>query len=65
MKVIVIALLTVMFASQAWGYSVFAPEGHTLKVHWAVLQAKPGKMPEMAAISARTVAKYTPNEKGS
>ena len=30
-----------------------------------MLQAKSGKMQEMAAISARTVAKYTPNEKGS
>ena len=65
MKAFVLAIIAVMCVSQAWGYSVFAPEGHTLKVHWAVLQAKPGKMPEMAAISARTVAKFTPNEKGS
>lgn len=65
MKILVIALLMVMCAVEAWAYPVTAPEGKTLKVHWAVLQAKPGKMPEMAAISARTVAKYTPNEKGS
>ena len=40
-------------------------QGENLKVHWAVLQAKPGKMSDMLAISARTVAKFTPNEKGS
>ena len=57
--------MCVLFARTAEAHTVFAPEGHTLKVHWAVLQAKPGKMPEMAAISARTVAKYTPNESGS
>ena len=65
MKILVIALLIVMCTVQAWAYPVTAPNGKTLKVHWAVLQAKPGKMLEMAAISARTVAKYTPNEKGS
>ena len=65
MKVIILAVIAVMFAVQAWAYPVTAPEGKTLKVHWAVLQSKPGKMSEMAAISARTVAKYTPHEKGS
>lgn len=66
MKILVLAiLLAVMYAAQAGAHTVFAPEGKTLKVHWAVLQAKPGKMGEMAAISARTVARYTPNEAGS
>ena len=65
MKILLMVLLVVMCVSQSWAYPVTAPEGKTLKVHWAVLQAKPGKMGEMAAISARTVAKYTPNEKGS
>ena len=65
MKVLLMMMLVMMFASQAWAYTVTAPAGKTLKVHWAVLQAKPGKMSEMAAISARTVAKYTPNEPGS
>ena len=66
MKILLLLLFfTLMFSSHAWAYPVTAPEGKTLKVHWAVLQAKPGKMPEMAAISARTVAKYTPNEPGS
>lgn len=64
-KIFAIAILIVMFAAQAFGYPVTAPEGKTMKIHWAVLQAKTGNMQEMAAISARTVAKYTPNEKGS
>ena len=58
-------IVVLMCASQALAYPVTAHEGKTLKIHWAVLQAKPGKMAEMAAISARTVAKYTPNEPGS
>ena len=65
MKIFALVLLVMMCASQAWGHQVTAPEGKTLKVHWAVLEAKAGKMSEMAAISARTVAKYTPNEAGS
>ena len=66
MKIFVLAVFAVCaLASSVTAYPVFAPEGHTLKVHWAVLEAKPGKMSEMAAISARTVAKYTPDEKGS
>lgn len=60
-----IILFVILSVSQAFGYSVHAPEGKTLKIHWAVLEAKPGKMSEMAAISSRTVAKFTPNEKGS
>ena len=64
-KFIALTVMLLVFTSQAHAHTVFAPEGHTLKVHWAVLQAKSGKMQEMAAISARTVAKYTPNEKGS
>ena len=51
--------------SSASAYPVFAPKGHKLKVHWAVVQSKPGKMDEISAIGARTVAKYTPGEKGS
>ena len=65
MKILVLVLLALMYASSAYAYPVTAPEGKTLKVHWAVLQAKPGKMQEIAAISARTVAKYTPHESGS
>ena len=61
----IIFLFVALITGPAFAYSVFAPEGKTLKVHWAVLQAKEGKMAEMAAISARTVAQYTPNEKGS
>ena len=66
MKVLALAFLflTLMTGSSS-AYSVFAPKGKTLKVHWAVLQSKPGKMMDMAAISSRTVAKYTPNESGS
>ena len=60
-----IILFVILSVSQAFGYSVHAPEGKKLKVHWAVLEAKPGKMSEMAAISSRTVAKFTPHEKGS
>ena len=65
MKLLVLMMMCILFVKSAEASTVFAPEGHTLKVHWAVLQAKPGKMSEMAAISARTVAKYTPNESGS
>ncbi|MBQ7154204.1 MAG: antibiotic biosynthesis monooxygenase [Synergistaceae bacterium] len=65
MKLLALMFVCLMFAGQAEAHTVFAPAGKTLKVHWAVLQAKPGKMQEMAAISARTVAKYTPNESGS
>ncbi|MBR0035204.1 MAG: carboxymuconolactone decarboxylase family protein, partial [Synergistaceae bacterium] len=62
---VMIVMLLAFMTPSAQAHTVHAPEGKTLKVHWAVLQAKPGKMPEMAAISARTVAKYTPHEKGS
>ena len=65
MKIIALLIFALMCASSAYAYPVTAPEGKTLKVHWALLQAKPGKMQEMAAISARTVANYTPNESGS
>ena len=66
MRVVLLALMFAAFMSGTAGaYSIFSPAGKTLKVHWAVLEAKPGKMGEMAAISARTVAKYTPNEAGS
>ncbi len=65
MKILLLAVIAVMYAVQAYAYPVTAPEGKTLKVHWAVLEAKTDRMSEMAAISARTVAKYTPNESGS
>lgn len=66
MRVFMLAFFVVMFtASSVFAYTIAAPEGKSLKVHWAVLEAKQGKMPEMAAISSRTVAKYTPNESGS
>lgn len=61
----ILLLSSILTAGEAFAYSVFASEGKTLKVHWAVLEAKEGKMSEMAAISSRTVAKFTPNEKGS
>ena len=65
-KIFAVAVAVVaLTAGSAFAHAVFAPEGKTLKVHWAVLQAKEGKMSDMAAISARTVAKYTPNEAGS
>ena len=65
MKFFVAIIFMLLMTASAFADTVHAPEGKTLKVHWAVLQAKEGKMSEMAAISARTVAKYTPNEKGS
>ncbi|MBQ7734245.1 MAG: antibiotic biosynthesis monooxygenase, partial [Synergistaceae bacterium] len=66
MKIFVLVMLFVsLMANASFAYPVFAPEGKTLKVHWAVLEAKPGKMAEMSAISARTVAKFTPKESGS
>ncbi len=66
MKFLAITLLFLaVMGSSAHAYPVSAPEGKTLKIHWAVLQATPGKMPDIAAISARTVAKYTPHESGS
>ena len=65
MKIIALILAAVLIPSMAQAHTLFAPEGKTLKVHWAVLEAKPGKMSEMAAISSRTVAKFTPNEPGS
>ncbi len=65
MKFLVIALFVLMWSACAWAYPVTAPEGKTLTIHWAILQAKPGQMPEIAAIRDRTVAKYTPNEPGS
>ena len=65
MKVIALVLAAVLIPSMANAHTLFAPEGKTLKVHWAVLQSKTGKMSDMAAISSRTVAKFTPNEAGS
>ena len=63
--IIFIFLCLATYTNSASAYPVFAPEGHKLKVHWAVVQSKEGKMDEISAIGARTVAKYTPNEKGS
>ena len=65
MKIIALILAAVLIPSMAQAHTLFAPEGKTLKVHWAVLQSKPGKMSDMAAISSRTVAKFTPKEAGS
>ncbi len=66
MKIFVIALLfAALLNGNAHAHTVFAPEGKTLKIHWAVLESKPGKMSDMAAISSRTVAKSTPNEYGT
>ena len=66
MKIFALVILFVsLLAGASFAYPVFAPEGKNLKVHWAVLEAKQGKMSEMAAISARTVAKFTPHESGS
>ena len=65
MKFFATIIFTLLITGTAIAHGVHAPEGKTLKVHWAVLQAKEGNMSEMAAISARTVAKYTPNETGS
>ena len=69
MKIFEFLLLTLLCVllvpKSASAYQVFAPEGNKLKVHWAVVQSKEGKMDEISAIGARTVAKYTPHEKGS
>lgn len=65
MKILLAVMMICVISGIAHAHTVFVPEGKTMKIHWAVLQAKPGKMPEMAAISARTAAKYTPNEQGS
>lgn len=66
MKIFVMAILfAALMNGIAFAHTVFSPEGKTLKIHWAVLEAKPGKFPDMAAISARTVARSTPNETGT
>ena len=66
MKILVIMIMLLsLMVGQASAHTVFAPEGKKLKIHWAVLQAKPGKMSDMAAISVRTVAKSTPKESGT
>ena len=64
-KILALILAAVLIPSAAQAHTIFAPAGKTLKVHWAVLQSAPGKMPDIAAISSRTVAKFTPNEPGS
>ena len=63
--VISVLLCVAVMTNSANAYSVFAPEGKNLKVQWAVLQSKEGKMNEMGAIGAKTVAKYTQDEKGT
>ena len=63
--IVFIFVCIAVFTNSAGAYPVSAPEGHKIKVHWAVVQSKEGKMDEISAIGARTVAKYTPNEKGS
>ena len=66
MRILTLAvIIAVMTTGIAQANTIFAPDGKKLKVHWAVLESKPGKMAEMAAISARTVAKFTPSESGS
>lgn len=66
MRILLLTMLCVaVWSGRAFAHTVFVPEGKAMKIHWAVLQAKPGKMAEMAAISVRTVAKSTPNESGS
>ena len=65
MKIFALVIIAVLCTSSAYAYPITPPAGKTLKVHWALLQAKPGKMPEMLSISSRTVAKFTPNEPGS
>lgn len=63
--IVFVFLCVATFENSANAHNVFAPKGKQLKAHWVVLQSKEGKMSEMGAIGARTVAKYTPNEKGS
>lgn len=59
-------IMCVMFtAKESYAHTVFSPEGKNIKIHWAVLESKPGRMSDMAAISVRTVAKSTPNESGT
>ena len=65
MKTLKITLLSLLITNLANSYPVFAPEGHNLKTHWAVVESKDGKMQEMAEIGARTVAPYTAKELGS
>ena len=66
MKIFALIILFIsLMANTSFAHTVFAPDNKNLKVHWAVLEAKSGKMSEMSAISARTVAKFTPHESGS
>ncbi len=60
MKIFALALLFIaMIVNSASAHMIYAPDNKILRVHLALLQAKPGKMSEMAAISSRTVAKFT------
>lgn len=54
-----------MANSVSGAYPVRTPEGNMPLVHWAVLEAAPGKMQEMIAIGANTVGKETPKETGT
>ena len=46
MKIFVMAILfAALMNGIAFAHTVFSPEGKTLKIHWAVLEAKPGKFP--------------------
>ncbi len=67
MKIAVLCfvLAVMLLASVACAEPVHAPEGKQIKVQWAVLQSKEGRMAEMGAIGARTVAPYTAREPGS
>ena len=66
MKIFLMMILFAAFINgTAHTHTVFPPEGKTHKIHWAVLESNPCKMYDMAAISAQTVARSTPNEPGT
>lgn len=69
MKIFVLLLFAVLLAlllnKIAFAHTVFAPDDKTLRVQWAVLQAKPGKFHNIAEISSRTVSKSTQLENGT
>ena len=66
MKIFLMMILFAAFINgTAHAHTVFPSEGKPLKIYWAVFEAKPGKMSDMAAISAQNVARSTPNEPGT
>lgn len=55
-----------LFATQpAIASPIASPAGKTLKVHWAVVEAKPGTMDQMLALGAKDVAPYSAKEDGT